>query len=29
MNASLYSGSTYRTPKPSDHNPVQVNLYIP
>ena len=29
MNASLYSGSRYVTPKPSDHNPVQVDLYIP
>jgi len=29
MNASLYSGSRYNTPKPSDHNPVQVTLYIP
>ena len=29
INASLYSGSRYNTPKPSDHNPVQVKLYIP
>jgi hypothetical protein len=29
MNASLYSGSRYKTPKPSDHNPVHVDLYIP
>jgi endonuclease/exonuclease/phosphatase family metal-dependent hydrolase len=29
INASLYSGSRYTTPKPSDHNPVQVDLYIP
>ena len=29
INASLYSGSRYQTPKPSDHNPVLVNLYIP
>ena len=29
INASLYSGSRYQTPKPSDHNPVLVNLYVP
>ena len=29
FNASLYTGSRYQTPKPSDHNPVQVDLYIP
>jgi len=29
LNASLYTGGKYQTPKPSDHNPVQVDLYIP
>ena len=29
MNAALYSGSSYKTPMPSDHSPVQVDLYIP
>ena len=29
MNAALYSGNRYATPKPSDHSGVQVNLYIP
>ncbi len=29
MNASLYSGSRYASPMPSDHSAVQVNLYIP
>ena len=29
MNAALYSGSRYATPMPSDHSPVQVDLYLP
>ncbi len=29
MNASLTSGNGYASPMPSDHSPVQVDLYIP
>ena len=29
MNASFHTGTSYASPKPSDHSPVQVNLYIP
>jgi endonuclease/exonuclease/phosphatase family metal-dependent hydrolase len=29
MNAALYSGAYYATPIPSDHSPVQVDLYLP
>jgi endonuclease/exonuclease/phosphatase family metal-dependent hydrolase len=28
MNASLYTGTSYASPLPSDHSPVQVDLYI-